>query len=468
MRRRVLIGAACVAATVVAAIGQFNTYQAEKPPAVDESKPATVTTPTSDAEANEAAELLAPQAPGESPRTEARETMQPQIVAPAEEALVVEEEVLPPEPTRKLWRIIPLFSAGVLYDDNIFLTNTNRDADVIWTISFGLAFELGDFRGGSENYVKAQWVGMPTFYTNNPNENSFNQAASLLAQYRWTKLVGQFQSNFRIAREGNREVHTITTTQTFSNILRFQYDYSGKTSFDLQFSQGYSESSNPSGGTSAMPTPEAGKTTDNQYETKAGMNYQMFPKTNIGLEVVGGITDQSSTPLQYYQQGRLRVSYVSTGKLTFKLSAGVEAREFEGSNSFQATPVFSLGCDYRPFDGTTLSVVGYRNVFPATSITGQNITATGFEIAAQQRFLQKFIAGISLGYENDVYSATGEAATTDSDRVDDYVYVRPRLSYSFVRWVSVNLFYEYRRTDSSQATSSFSDNRIGMDVATQF
>ena len=105
---------------------------------------------------------------------------------------------------------------------------------------------LGDFRGGSENYVTAQWIGMPTFYTDNPNENSFNQAASLLAQYRWTKLVGQFRSDFRIAREGNREVNTITTTQTFSNILRFRYDYSEKTSFDWQFSQGYSKSSDPS------------------------------------------------------------------------------------------------------------------------------------------------------------------------------------------------------------------------------
>jgi hypothetical protein len=470
MKGRIFMaGAACVAAAVLATLGQVNVNQAETPPAVDESEPGTVTTPTSDAEAREAGEPQIPQVPGESPRTEAGETMAPQMVAPAEEAVVADEEVLPPEPARKLWRITPVFSAGVLFDDNIFLTPTNRVADVIWTISAGLAFELGDFRGGSENYLTAQWIGMPTFYTENRNENSFNQAAFLLAQYRWTKLVGQFRSNFSIAREGNRETNTITTTQTFSNILRFQYDYSEKTSFDLQFSQRYSKSSDPSGGTSAMPTPQSGQaTTDNQYEAKAGMNYQMLPKTNIGLEVVGGVTDQSSSPLNYYQQARLRVSYASTEKLKFKLSAGIEAREFEGSNSIKATPVFSLGCDYRPFDGTTLSVVGYRNVFPATSITGQNITATGFEIVVKQRFFQKLFAEISFGYENDVYSANSEATTTDSNRVDNYAYVRPRLSYSFVRWASANMFYEYRRTDSSQATSSFYDNRVGMEIAAQF
>ena len=30
-------------------------------------------------------------------------------------------------------------------------------------------------------------------------------------------------------------MNTITTTQTFANSLLFQYDYSDKTSFDLQF-----------------------------------------------------------------------------------------------------------------------------------------------------------------------------------------------------------------------------------------
>ena len=447
MKARILmVGAACVAAAAVAALGQLNVNQAENPPAVDESKSAVRRIPPGIRRPLMNRSLpplrLRPRmrrrTKPDSPwlrkrRVRARETgvgttMQPEPVAPAQEPVAPAEEpvapagatavadqaMIPPEPARKLWRISPIFSAGVVYDDNIFLTNTDRVADVIWTIPFGLAFELGDFRSNSENYVTAQWIGIPTFYTNNPDENHFNQAASLLAQYRWTKLVGQFRSGFGISREASREVNTITTTQTFSNSLRFQYDYSEKTSFDLQFAQEYSASSNPStpsGGTSATPTPESGETTNNQYETKAGVNYQMFPKTNIGLEVVGGITDQSTSPLQYYQQARVRVNYVATGKLNLKFSGGVEAREFEGSNSIKTTPVFSLGFEYRPFDGTTISVLGYRNVSAATSITGQDITATGFNISATQRILQKFIAGISFGYENDVYSANSGETT---------------------------------------------------------
>jgi hypothetical protein len=147
---------------------------------------------------------------------------------------------------------------------------------------------------------------------------------------------------------------------------------------------------------------------------------------------------------------------------------GVEAREFQGIDQIKISPVFSLGIDYRPFDGTTIGVVGYRNVSPATSITGQDITATGFNISATQRILQKFIAGISFGYENDVYSANSGVTTTQTNRVDNYLYMRLRLSYSFVRWCSANVFYEHRRTNSSQTISSFYDNRIGMEIAAEF
>ena len=495
--RGLMLWSACTLVVLITAFAQTDVNQAENPPAADEWEPATAVTPTSDAEANAAGQPLPPQAPGESPRTEAGETMQPETVAPAQEAVVPDQAVppgpstsprIPAEPSRKLWRFSPLFSAGVYYDDNIFLENTDRVADVIWKISFGLAFDLGDFRGGSENYLTAYWVGGPVFYTDNSEENSFDQSASLMAQYRWEKLVGQLESGFRVASDGNREVNTITTTTSILNTLRFQYDYSGKTSFDLQFAQTYSESSDPSGSTSAMPTPtpamptptpamptpESGQTTNNQYEVKAGMNYQIFPKTKIGLELVGGIRDQNSTPLGYYQQTRLRARYVATGKLDFKFSGGVEFLKFQGSDMIKISPVFSLGLEYRPSDGSTVSLVGYRNVYAATALIGQDITATGFEIAATQRILQKFIAGISFGYENDVYFATGEGfatsegTSTDTNRVDNYTYVRPRLSYSFVKWVSVSVFYEFRRVDSNQTTSSFYDNRFGMEVATEF
>jgi hypothetical protein len=482
MKGRILVvGAACVAAAVIAAFAQFNVGQAENPPAVDESKPATVTTPTSDAEAREAGEPLVPQAPGESPRTEAgetmqpepvapaeeaRETIQPEPIAPAEEAAAADQARIPAEPARKLWRITPIFGVGVLYDDNIFLTNTNRVADVIWRIPVGFALEVGDFqvgevRGGKENYLNLQWIGVPVFYTDNPEQNSFNQSYSLRAQYRWSRLVGRLESSFSIAREANRELNTIATTKSFSNNLHFHYDYSAKTSFFVGFSQLATIVESSSG-----PQPQNEGQNNYQYESRAGVDYQMFPKTNLGFEGVGGVLDSPSSPLQYYQQARLRVNYGATGKLSFKFSGGIEVREFQGGEMTKISPVFSLGLSYQPFDGTTLGIVGYRNIVGSSAVDGQDITATGFELALQQRLFQKFEAGISFGFEHDEYFATSEQSPTD--RVDNYAHVRPSLRYSLVRWVSAGVYYEFRKTVSTQATRSFYDNRIGIEIVTNF
>ena len=311
---------------------------------------------------------------------------------------------------------------------------------------------MGDFRGGSENYLSAYWLGSPAFYMDNPDQNNFDWSYALIAQYRWSKLVGRFDSNFSEATGGNREVNAITTTRSFSNSLRFRYDYSEKTSFDLKFANDAS-------------IVESFQNTY-RYEVASGMRYQILPKTNIGFEGVGGILESPSSPRQYYQEARFRLSYAATGKLTLKFSGGVEVMEFEGDNSIKATPVFSLGLSYQPFDGTTLNLAAYRNIIGSNATAGQDIIATGFGIAVDQRFFQKFVAGVSFGYEHDEYFATTDEFPTD--RVDNYLYVRPTLRYSFVRWFSVNVFYEFRKNTSNQATSNAYGNRLGMELAARF
>ena len=54
----------------------------------------------------------------------------------------------------------------------------------------------------------------------------------------------------------------------------------------------------------------------------------------------------------------MRGTYVATGKLTAKLSAGVEVREFEGSDTVKTNPVFSLGWHIsRSMEPTSISWV---------------------------------------------------------------------------------------------------------------
>jgi uncharacterized protein (PEP-CTERM system associated) len=144
----------------------------------------------------------------------------------------------------------------------------------------------------------------------------------------------------------------------------------------------------------------------------------------------------------------------------------VQFLEFEGTDVVKIDPVFSLGLNYQPFPATSINLVGFRNVVGSTDLAGQDYFATGFELNVSQQFFQKLVAAVSFGYENDEYFGT--TVETPTDRVDNYVYVRPRLTYAFVDWFSVSIWYEYRETVSTQESSSFFNNRAGLEFLTRF
>jgi hypothetical protein len=387
-----------------------------------------------------------------TPQQERETTVQPEEPPVETETVGTEKAIDTYELGRRRWRIIPLFTIGFEYNDNIFLSETDRVSDFIWTATGGFVFELGDFRNHDENYLGVRWLGQPVIYTENSEQNAFNQFASITLQYRFTRMVARWDTNYSFVKGPNREVNTITTTQQFWNSLAFAYDYSEKTQLTLTLYQ------------STMLTEDFQD--NNQYEVRAGINYQIFPKMRVGGEGSIGVLDSTDTPLQYFQALRLQIAYLPTEKLTFSFNGGLQFIEFKGTDVVKVEPVFSLGVSYQPFPATSIGLMGFRNVRGSSLEPGQDYVATGFELSVQQRFLQKLVAALNLGYENDSYFGT--TPETPTERVDDYVYVRPRLTYAFVDWFSASIFYEYRQTASNQSGVSFYNNRAGLEFITRF
>jgi len=275
----------------------------------------------------------------------------------------------------------------------------------------------------------------------------------LLGQYRFSKLVTQIESRYQYLTGPDREVGNFVDRNVFYNALRASYDYSSKTVFDGEFSQ-----------TTALYQQYLDQY---NYQAKGGMDYRVTDRTRLGLEGYFGFLDVQDSPLQVYQQARVRARYDLTGKVALKASVGIEFREFtSGDLPLRVDPVFSLGAEYRPFEGTLLSINGYRNSIGSTTLTQQNYDATGVQISIEQKILHKFTLGCAVGYENDTYYATSSGV--DAGRVDNYFFVRPSLSYTFISWLNAGVFYEYRNNDSNEAPSSFYNNRVGAEFALQF
>ena len=350
----------------------------------------------------------------------------------------------------KKWALQLRGRVGCAYDDNIFISNTDRVADTILTVTGGISLIYGDWRSRKENFLVADYEPSGVFYFENPDQNSFNQIATLMGQYRIQRLMMQLRSQYLYLTGAERDIGDLATRNLINNSLRLTYDLSAKTALTAE-------------GFANIATYQ---TFFNSYEfgTKLGADYQILQKVRVGPELVVGFLNVEDSPFQVYEQIRARATYDATGKLSFEGSAGVEFRQFDSEN--RTYFVFSLAANYRPFAGTAVTLRGYRRLYGSAALEGQDFIATGIEIVLTQRFFQRIYLSVATGYENDEYVEIAPGA--DAGRVDNYVFVRPALAFAFTRWASISAFYEFRNNFSNDSEFAFSNNRVGGAVAFQF
>jgi hypothetical protein len=358
------------------------------------------------------------------------------------------------EAANKNWLLLYNFSTGVTYDDNIFISNQNRQADEIFTVSGGLTLGLGDFRNLQENYLFAQYQLTGIFYAHNSQEDAPQQQFALRTQFRFSKLTLQTQTRYDYLTQANRQVGNFVKQTVIDNSVRLNYDYSDKTQFFLSGEQ--------------ITNLFANFLDSFEYIGKLGGTYQISPKIRLGGEAIFGRLVQEASPPGTYAQLRLLANYDLTGKLSAQLSAGGEIRYYDSAGGLiKATPVFSLELTYHPFPDTSVGLNAYRNVNASPSLEGENYVATGVAARFNQKLFQRLTAGISTGYENDSYLAT-QVGAAEPNRADNYFFIEPNLTYRFRDWLSASLSYEFRRNASNEASSNFFDNRITFSVGVNF
>jgi len=360
---------------------------------------------------------------------------------------------VPMEEESKLWRIRPILSTGVTFDDNIFITNSNRKSDFIFNINAGFALEFGDYRNLEDNYLLLEYLATAFFFNRYTSQNSFDQAASFVGQYRFENLAIQAESRYQSLSGAERQVGAFTDRSLFFNALRTIYDYSTKTSFDLEASQR----------TNYYPQ----NLSSYFYEVKGGFNYALFPKTLVGMEGILGLSQVQESPDMWYQTLNGRLDYALSGKTIIKATGGVQFNEYIGGGEPpRVLPVFSMGTEHLLFPKTRLSLLAYRNLQASPSMVGQDYIATGGEIGLTQDFASKFEIALTTGYENDTYVAN--TTRTDATRVDNFFFIRPSVSYYFLKYMKASLSYEYRSNRSDLVEDTWFDNKLNLEMSARF
>jgi Putative beta-barrel porin 2 len=366
---------------------------------------------------------------------------------------------------RRFHYVLRLSVRGV-YDDNIFISHTDRVSDYYFAIEPSITVGFGDIEGRGGNYIRLDYMPSVILFVDHSDEDTVEHLIRLEGQYHFSRLTLNLTQDVDILDGANLN-STLDTTGLWANVdvsartrlnlyatrLRANYELSGKLFLAGEFNASiydypdFISSQNISGG--------------------LYINYQWTPKVLVGLGgTIGYDFVDDPNPDQSFEQANLRINYQATGKLSLATSVGVEVRQFDGHRGDRVTPVFEVGAIYNPFDGTSITLAAGRRMLNSGFFADQDFATTYVIARIQQRLFQRIYLGLAVGYESSDYfrTATGVSAT----RNDDYYFVEPSVDVLITRWLSAGVYYLHREGSSSLDFFSFYDNQVGVRATVRF
>jgi hypothetical protein len=356
-----------------------------------------------------------------------------------------------------------------VYDDNINVSHDNRISDFYTSIEPSVMVGFGDTDARVENYIRLDYLPAIFLFAEHSENNSVQHVARLDGQYRINRLTLNLSQMVQImdgvdvqtqdtggglGQQVNLDVAGRTRFNVYTTHLNAAYYVTGKTFL--------------SAGADYTNTHYSSLISSEVFSANFFLNYNYSPKFVIGLGGTGGFDRvDAPNPDQTFEQVNVRLSYQATGKIDFAASAGVEFRQFEGDLRDQyVSPVFEIGLNYAPFDGTKISLTANRRTLNSAVLSAQDYAVTNISIGVQQRMLQRFYLGVNAGYENSDYFSTVGAAGASRD--DNYFFVQPSLAVRMTRFWTVGAYYLHRVNDSSFDAFSFHDNQVGLRTSFTF
>jgi len=353
-----------------------------------------------------------------------------------------------------------------VYDDNIFISNTNRVSDYYFAIEPMLTVGFGDIEGRSENYLRLDYIPSIILYTDHSDEDTVSHLINLEGQYRFGRLTLNLSQEVAIldgtnlnstldttGLQANLDVSIPTRLNLFITRLRANYDLTGKLFLTGEFDA------------SIYDYPDF--ISSQILSWGLYINYIVTPKVTVGVGGTFGY-DWVEDPNvdQTFEQANFRINYQATGKLGLSASAGVEFRQFDNHRGDYVSPVFELGAIYHPFDGTTITLSAGRRILNSGFLADQDFGTTYVVGRVQQRLLRRVYLGLAVGYENSDYFATTSGLS--APRNDDYYFIEPSVDVLITRWLSVGAYYLHREDSSNIDFFSFYDNQVGVRATFRF
>jgi hypothetical protein len=360
-----------------------------------------------------------------------------------------------------------------VWDDNIFLSHTNKTSDYYFAIEPVITIGVGDTAGRNRSYLTLSYMPSGILFVDHSDQDAFNQLISLSGGYstgRLTLTLSVFVALLESANLNsfwdttglwaNTDASGPTRGNWFYTTLTANYQLTPKISLQAEL---------------AAPVYAYPGNISN-YTIAGGLYlyYEVRPKLSVGIGGTFGYTwVDAPTTNQTWEQINLRLNYQLTSKVALYASAGVEFRQFDGNRDTYDSPVFEVGLSYNPFSGTWISLSAGRQIYPSGYVDNQDFGATYVAARFQQRLFHRFYLGLGAGYEHSNYLATDRNVSATRD--DDYWFIEPSLDVLITRWLTAGVYYLHREQSSNdngapggQNFFNWNDNQVGVRATVRF
>lgn len=351
-------------------------------------------------------------------------------------------------------KIVISLDAQAVYDDNIYFSSRNAVSDYVFVASPKLTLRLGDHQVKEETYGILNYNPEAIFFVDGTADDTLDHNVKLETQYAIAKLSIGLDARYQRLSGATPDLGDRVDRDQMSARLRLSYGWGPQLEAETNFiwnSTNYSP---------------ANLADFNEYLNETFIRYQITARTKVALGFGVGRLEVDGYGSQDFERALAQVFTDIATKLTLKLKGGVEFRQTPTGDD--TTPIFALGLEYRPREGTTLSLEGYREVLASGGLPGENLTRTGVAARLKQRVGNRFIAGLDAGFDHLAYSAAGSSNGKSSSRDDSYFYVRPSLTYELREGRRLELYYMHRDNDSSVGDYSFDGNQAGLQIGWDF
>jgi len=373
----------------------------------------------------------------------------------------------------------PHASYSLVYDDNIFLDNKDknvggrgnagRDHDFIHIFTPGLRVNAGDVGQRQSAYFDANYSIAISRFTDNSGADAHYQNASVELGGKLNRLslaAKQTLTTQSDADVANLAANGRVRRKTWVTNIDTDYEISEKTSASLDLAQTIGDYSGAFSDTA-------------DRSASLWLDYQFLPKVKAGVGGTVGYLQVDGNALNHnpnsaYYQGKLRLAWQASEKVTINANGGYEYRNIQDlAVSDPSMFVFGLDATWKAAERTSVRLGATRGRIGNNALGSALNQQTAFTASLSQGLANNFILNLEGGYSMAEYELTTRNAPVGvlaGIRDDNYAFVKPSLAYRFAERAQATVYYQYRRNDSTALANAndFYNNQLGIELSYRF